>query len=43
MQVLFQYPLEPEEPDRVTIMVCDRDRLMPTEYLNDNIVDWYFK
>jgi hypothetical protein len=42
-QVLFKFPLEEEEVDRVTLTTLDRERLDPGEFLNDNVIDFDFK
>lgn len=42
-QVLFKYPLGPNEPDRVTLLGHDAGRLEDGEFLNDNVIDFFFK
>lgn len=41
--VQLTYPLPPCVSDIVTITRQDVDRLQPERYLNDNIIDYYFK
>lgn len=42
-QLLFKFPLEEDEADRVTVTSLDRERLAPGEFLNDNVIDFHFK
>lgn len=39
----FTYPLPPCSIDIVTITKQDIGRLQPEQYLNDNLIDYYFK
>lgn len=41
--VQLTYPLPPCSSDIVTITCHDVSRLKPKQYLNDNIIDYYFK
>ncbi|CAK4632951.1 unnamed protein product [Aphanomyces euteiches] len=41
--VVLTYPLPPDATDVITITQEDLTRLQPQEYLNDNLVDYYFK
>lgn len=41
--VQLTYPLPPCSSDIVTITRHDVSRLRPEQYLNDNIIDYYFK
>ncbi|KAH7491459.1 hypothetical protein KRP22_003067 [Phytophthora ramorum] len=41
--MLLTYPLPPCTSDIVTIIGDDVSRLKPRRYLNDNIIDYYFK
>jgi Ulp1 family protease len=41
-QTLFRYPYASSASDRVTITTHDDARL-PNDFLNDNIIDFYFK
>lgn len=41
-QLLFTYPLQPV-PDRVEFKVYDKEKILAPEFLNDNVVDFYFK
>lgn len=41
--VQLTYPLPPCSSDIVTITRHDVSRLKPEQYLNDNIIDYYFK
>jgi Ulp1 family protease len=41
-QLLFRYPSKAES-DRVSITNLDEDRLAPGEFLNDNVIDFFFK
>jgi Ulp1 family protease len=40
---VLTYPLPPCTSDIVTIIRHDVSRLKPRRYLNDNIIDYYFK
>lgn len=42
-EVQLTYPLPPCSSDIVTITRSDILRLWPRQYLNDNIIDYYFK
>lgn len=42
-EVQLTYPLPPCSSDIVTITRSDISRLRPAQYLNDNIIDYYFK
>ncbi|RHZ25597.1 hypothetical protein DYB31_009369, partial [Aphanomyces astaci] len=41
--IVLVYPLPPHVTDVISITQNDLDRLQPAEYLNDNLVDYYFK
>ncbi|KAF0684242.1 Aste57867_23768 [Aphanomyces stellatus] len=41
--VILTYPLPPDALDVISITQDDLSRLEPCEYLNDNLVDFYFK
>ncbi|RHY24656.1 hypothetical protein DYB32_008747 [Aphanomyces invadans] len=41
--IVLTYPLPPNATDVISITRADLDRLQPMEYLNDNLVDYYFK
>ncbi|RHY23927.1 hypothetical protein DYB36_006138, partial [Aphanomyces astaci] len=40
--IVLVYPLPPHVTDVISITQNDLDRLQPAEYLNDNLVDYYF-
>ncbi|RHY86522.1 hypothetical protein DYB35_009229, partial [Aphanomyces astaci] len=42
-RIVLVYPLPPHVTDVISITQTDLDRLQPAEYLNDNLVDYYFK
>ncbi|RLO09802.1 hypothetical protein DYB28_004596, partial [Aphanomyces astaci] len=41
-RIVLVYPLPPHVTDVISITQTDLDRLQPAEYLNDNLVDYYF-
>ncbi|OQS00156.1 hypothetical protein THRCLA_06186 [Thraustotheca clavata] len=42
-KIILHYPLPPATNDIITITMEDLERLNPGTYLNDNLIDYYFK
>jgi Ulp1 family protease len=42
-KLLLTYPFEAKGPGRISITLGDIDRLPPGEFLNDSIIDFYYK